>query len=205
MTQPNKWFVAPQIKPEADTRIFLFPYAGGGPSVFSNWSIELSNNLETQIAHYPGRGSRYNESPIKSLTTLIKELTQAIQPLLDKPFLFFGHSLGGVIVVQALPGYTSATPLEANVVAAPLAGMPLLEKACAFRGVTPGPWPGAVTLTQWRTRKNLDGAFRSLAADPQDVALPAVKVVRLPESYRGHRLGHNWSVSWVADELAATR
>jgi len=26
-------------------------------------------------------------------------------------------------------------------------------------------------------------------------------VTRLPESYRGRRLGHNWSISWVADEL----
>jgi hypothetical protein len=25
--------------------------------------------------------------------------------------------------------------------------------------------------------------------------------VRLPEVYRGKKLGHNWSLSWVADEM----
>jgi hypothetical protein len=24
----------------------------------------------------------------------------------------------------------------------------------------------------------------------------------LPETYRGERLGHNWSISWVVDHLA---
>ena len=96
----NKWFVTPHIKPEADARIFFFPYAGGGPAVFSKWSAELPVNLEAHIAHYPGRGSRHNETPIKSLLTMVDELSQAIQPFLDKPFAFFGHSLGGMLAFE---------------------------------------------------------------------------------------------------------
>jgi len=96
----NKWFVCPQIKPEAESRVFLFPYAGGGPAIFSKWTAEFPANIEVQIVHYPGRGSRYNETPIKSLGTLVEELTQAIQPLLDKPFTFFGHSLGGTVAFE---------------------------------------------------------------------------------------------------------
>ena len=100
MSHSNKWFVCPQEKPEADTRIFLFPYAGGGPSVFSKWSDKLPVNIEAQITHYPGRGSSHNEKPIKSLSFLIEELSQAIQPLADKPFTFFGHSMGGLIAFE---------------------------------------------------------------------------------------------------------
>ncbi len=100
MTQYNKWFVTPHVKPEADARIFFFPYAGGGPAVFSKWSAELPVNIEAQIAHYPGRGSRHNETPLKSLPTMVDELSQAIQPFLDKPFVFFGHSLGGTIAFE---------------------------------------------------------------------------------------------------------
>jgi len=98
--QPNKWFVCPQFKPEAESRMFLFPYAGGGPSVFNKWDAELPNNIEMQIVHYPGRGSRYNEPPIKSLMALVERLAQVIQPLLDKPYAFFGHSLGGTIAFE---------------------------------------------------------------------------------------------------------
>jgi medium-chain acyl-[acyl-carrier-protein] hydrolase len=100
VTQQNKWFVAPQIKPDADTRIFFFPYAGGGPSVFTKRSTELPDNLEAQIAHYPGRGSRHNEPPVKTLTNLVEELFQAIQPLLDNPYIFFGHSMGGTVAFE---------------------------------------------------------------------------------------------------------
>lgn len=100
MTQSNKWFVTPQINLEADTRIFFFPYAGGGPAIFSRWVSDIPSKIEAQIVYYPGRGSRHNEPPMRSITLLVNELTQAIQPLLDKPFVFFGHSLGGTVAFE---------------------------------------------------------------------------------------------------------
>jgi len=78
-------------------RLFLFPYAGGGPAVFGKWLTEFDSHIETFIAHYPGRGSRHNEPSINRIDTLVEKLTQAIQPFLDKPFAFFGHSFGGLI------------------------------------------------------------------------------------------------------------
>lgn len=104
MNQPasnlNQWFVCPQANPEADTRLFIFPYAGGGPAVFNKWPAGLPNNIEVWIAHYPGRGSRYNEHPINRLETLVESIYQAIQPLLDKPFAFFGHSMGAWVAFE---------------------------------------------------------------------------------------------------------
>jgi len=100
VTPHNIWFVTPQVKTEADARIFFFPYAGGGPAVFSKWCAKLPATVEAHIAHYPGRGSRHNETPIKSLLTMVDELSQAIQPFLDKPYAFFGHSLGGMVAFE---------------------------------------------------------------------------------------------------------
>jgi medium-chain acyl-[acyl-carrier-protein] hydrolase len=97
---PSPWFVCPRAVSNAGTRLFLFPYAGGGPAVFGKWPAELSSNMEAWIAHYPGRGSRHNESPIKELDNLAGKLSQAIQPLLDKPFAFFGHSMGGLVAFE---------------------------------------------------------------------------------------------------------
>jgi hypothetical protein len=57
-------------------------------------------------------------------------------------------------------------------------------------------------LHQWRTQKELDGAFSSLDFNPQVVDWRG-EVIELPDSYRGHRLGHNWSISWVSDQLKA--
>ena len=99
-SKSNPWYVCPNPNPEAETRLFFFPYAGGGPSVFSKWLIELPGYIEGYVAHYPGRGSRYQEPPIKSLAVLVERLHQAIQPLLDKPFVFYGHSLGGLVAFE---------------------------------------------------------------------------------------------------------
>ena len=96
----NKWFVCPSPNDKAETRLFLFPYAGGGPAVFGKWLTEFDTHVEAFIAHYPGRGSRHNESPIKRINTLVEKLVQAIQPLLDKPFAFFGHSFGGLVAFE---------------------------------------------------------------------------------------------------------
>jgi surfactin synthase thioesterase subunit len=75
----------------------MFPYAGGSPAAFTKWTI---NKIETYIAHYPGRGSRFNEPAIKSMDVLVGNLLREIQPLLDKPFAFFGHSMGGLIAFE---------------------------------------------------------------------------------------------------------
>lgn len=98
--KPSSWFVCPHPNPGAGARLFLFPYAGAGPAAFSRWSAELSKGMETWIAHYPGRGSRYNEPPVKRIITLAENFAQVIQPLFDKPFAFFGHSMGALVAFE---------------------------------------------------------------------------------------------------------
>jgi medium-chain acyl-[acyl-carrier-protein] hydrolase len=94
------WYVCSHIHASAKKRLFFFPYAGGGPSVFGKWLGKLPSYAEGYIAHYPGRGSRYQEPPINQLPVLVERLYQAIQSLLDKPFAFFGHSLGGLVAFE---------------------------------------------------------------------------------------------------------
>ncbi len=96
----NNWFVCPQSNPKARARLFFFPYAGGGPAVFSKWIKELPSHVEAWVAHYPGRGSRHAEPPFNRLLPLVEKLAWAIKPLLDRPFAFFGHSLGGLVAFE---------------------------------------------------------------------------------------------------------
>ena len=96
----SKWFVRLQVKPEAKSRLFFFPYAGGGSTVFTKWCADLPSHIEGIAVHYPGRGSRFNEPAIKDMPRMVADLAQNIQPLLDKPFAFFGHSMGGLIAFE---------------------------------------------------------------------------------------------------------
>ena len=96
----DHWFVCPRPNPKAKLRLFLFPYAGGTPTAFSKWLTEFPDHIETSIVHYPGRGSRFNKPPIKEITALVEEIHNAILPILDKPFIFFGHSFGSMLAFE---------------------------------------------------------------------------------------------------------
>ena len=59
-----------------------------------------------------------------------------------------------------------------------------------------------VRSVQWRTNKELDGMFKNLMFDPQIINLTSHEVRNLPVEYKGKRLGHNWSISYVADKIS---
>ena len=93
----NSWIVRPKPIAQARLRLFCFPYAGGGTSIFRAWPEHLPANIEVCSIQLPGRESRLREPPYTSLEPLVDILAQALQPYLDKPFAFFGHSLGALI------------------------------------------------------------------------------------------------------------
>ena len=97
---PDRWYVCPQPNPTAAIRLFFFPYAGGGPTAFTGWLDQIPDTLEAWFTHYPGRGSRYKESPISNFDTLLDNLAQSIRPLIDRPFAFFGSSMGALVAFE---------------------------------------------------------------------------------------------------------
>ena len=83
--------------PGARLRLFCLPYAGGGASIFRTWPDGLPADVEVCPIQLPGRGTRLMERPFTQLSPLVEALAQALVPLLDKPFAFFGHSLGALV------------------------------------------------------------------------------------------------------------
>jgi medium-chain acyl-[acyl-carrier-protein] hydrolase len=84
-------------KPQARLRLFCFPYAGGGASIFRDWADSLPATVEVRPIQLPGRESRFRERPFSQITELLPALSLALQPYLDKPFAFWGHSMGALI------------------------------------------------------------------------------------------------------------
>lgn len=93
----NSWIHIPYPQPDARLRLFCFPYMGGGAVVFHKWPDHLPSEIEVCAIRIPGRESRFKESPFRRLPPLIKELGNVLQSMLDKPFSFYGHSLGALI------------------------------------------------------------------------------------------------------------
>lgn len=95
------WVVRPFQKPAATSRLFCFPFAGGGASAYFQWARDLStSSIEVCAIQLPGRENRLREKPVSSASDLIDSLHDGIQPLLDRPFSFFGHSMGAMLAFE---------------------------------------------------------------------------------------------------------
>jgi medium-chain acyl-[acyl-carrier-protein] hydrolase len=78
-------------------RLFFFPYAGGGASIFRLWAESLPSDVDVHLAQLPGRENKLMETPFTRLEPMVEAVAEAIVPLLDRPFAFFGHSMGALI------------------------------------------------------------------------------------------------------------
>lgn len=98
--------IYPKPNPHARMRLFCFPYAGSTAVVFRNWPQHLPSEIEVCAVQYRGRGSRLAEPLGEDVVDVMNGLYQELQPFLNKPFAFFGHSMG------ALVGYEFARRLQ---------------------------------------------------------------------------------------------
>ena len=116
-----------------------------------------------------------------------------------KKIILLGHSYGGILLTWFIENWTSNTPIEIHTIASPLAGLDSISNSCNY--VPPKQRNKNVKSVQWKTIKTLDNAFKDLSYDPQLINFKGHEVRNLPDKYKGKRLGHNWSVSYVADEI----
>ena len=96
----NGWAIYPSRNPNARLRLFCFPYAGGGATIYSTWARHLPPEVEVVAVQPPGREGRLAETPYSDLMQLVQAMHGALKPHLDKPFAFFGHSNGGLMAFE---------------------------------------------------------------------------------------------------------
>lgn len=91
------WLVCPKPNPRASLRLFCFPYAGGTAAIYRQWQSNLPPAVEVCPVQLTGRGKRMQEMPFTNMFQLVEATAEALRPFMDKPFAFFGHSMGGLI------------------------------------------------------------------------------------------------------------
>jgi medium-chain acyl-[acyl-carrier-protein] hydrolase len=97
---PSLWLIRPKPNPSARLRLVCFPYAGGGVPTFRQWITAFPSDYELTIVQLPGRGSFLREKPFVEMDLLIPDLVRVLEPDLNRPYAFFGHSLGALIAYE---------------------------------------------------------------------------------------------------------
>jgi medium-chain acyl-[acyl-carrier-protein] hydrolase len=124
----GRWLVrgpASRLAPRA--RLFCFSYAGGGASAFRQWQAGLPPDLEVCAVQLPGREGRLREPALTRIATAVEALVPVLAPLLDRPFAFFGHSMGAVLATELTTSLSSTggpTPAHLFVSARRAPGIP---------------------------------------------------------------------------------
>lgn len=95
----NNWFKFFEQKNKIDMRLFCFHYGGGSASIFKRWSKDLINEVELVAIQLPGREERFDEPLLDNIDVVINDLFLNFS-FYDKPFIFFGHSIGALIAFE---------------------------------------------------------------------------------------------------------
>jgi surfactin synthase thioesterase subunit/NADP-dependent 3-hydroxy acid dehydrogenase YdfG len=96
------WLIFHHPNPGATTRLFCFPFAGGGAATFRSWAPHLDPRIELVAIEPPGRQTRLDEPPIRTMATFVGRLVPALLPFLDKPFAVYGHCLGALTLFETV-------------------------------------------------------------------------------------------------------
>lgn len=99
-------------QPDVRARIVCIPPAGGGASFFHPWAAAIPPGLELWAVQLPGREDRLADPPLTDLLLAARRVAAALQWLVDRPYVIFGHSMGAlvgyeaarILVTQHVPG-----------------------------------------------------------------------------------------------------
>lgn len=89
--------IPPRDQAGADVRLFCFPSAGSGAASYRLWPARLSPQVDVFRLQPPGRETRFREGLLRSMDDYVDSLLGALVPELDRPFAFFGHSMGSLV------------------------------------------------------------------------------------------------------------
>jgi medium-chain acyl-[acyl-carrier-protein] hydrolase len=83
-------------------RLIAYPYAGAGAVAYHQWAKHLPADIELISIQYPGRGRLMDMEPLTSIDELVAEAYETVLTISDKPFYFFGHSLGALVAFETV-------------------------------------------------------------------------------------------------------
>ncbi|WP_377273144.1 thioesterase II family protein [Peterkaempfera sp. SMS 1(5)a] len=87
--------VRPRRNPGARRILFCLGFCGGGTGAYLPWTAAVPDDTELAAICYPGREGRFTEEFAADWEELVQDSLSAVLSAADRPYVLFGHSLGG--------------------------------------------------------------------------------------------------------------
>jgi medium-chain acyl-[acyl-carrier-protein] hydrolase len=98
----NQLLVHNEERPDAEVRLFCFPYAGSSAQLFLRWSDYVPEWIAVSGFEMPAHGRRLCESKaIADQTEAATYIADALMAVVDRPYALFGHCLGSALAYEA--------------------------------------------------------------------------------------------------------
>jgi medium-chain acyl-[acyl-carrier-protein] hydrolase len=180
VSQPHEWCIRWRPRPTARLRLFCVAHAGGGASAYRSWAARLPPEIEVVALQPPGRENRLLETPLCAVSDLVPRIVDTVQPLLELPHAWFGHSLGALVAFETcheLRRRGMPAPVRLAVSGRPAPHLPQCHPPIHDA-------PAADLVTRLR---ELDGTPRALLDDAETLAalLPLLRAdLKMSETYQ---------------------
>ncbi|WP_327358775.1 thioesterase II family protein [Streptomyces sp. NBC_01304] len=165
----SPWFRNYRPAPDAPTRLFCLPHAGGSASFYFPVARALAPRTEVFGVQYPGRQDRRDEPAVRDLETLADQICDALRPAADeRPYALFGHSMGAIL------GFLIARRMEAEGIGPAELFVSGRRAPVLDRDDSRQPGTDEEVIAEIRA---LDGTGGELLEDPEmlDMILPALR------------------------------
>jgi surfactin synthase thioesterase subunit len=77
--------------------LFCFPFAGGDKYAYNRYKGIVPGQINMIALELPGRGGRFAEALLTDLESMSEDLLKQVEPYVNKPFVFWGHSMGAIL------------------------------------------------------------------------------------------------------------
>jgi len=68
--------------------------------MYREWVSDLAPVADVYPVQYPGHGDRISETPIDNWKDMVRSLVEVLSEYQDKPYAFFGYSMGALIAFE---------------------------------------------------------------------------------------------------------
>ncbi|UII30438.1 SDR family oxidoreductase [Fulvivirga ulvae] len=87
---------------EHKMQLVCFHDAGGNANLYADWEEKLAGQIQLITVELPGRGQSSSMEPFTDMKQAIHKISDALMGVMDKPAIFFGHSMGGLIAFEVM-------------------------------------------------------------------------------------------------------